>query len=246
MKRTSDCRHGSLARHPTAGFTLVELLTVIAVIAILASLLVPSVAASRERGRVAYCANNLGQIGKALAMYADANKDQLPRMRGTGTGTEFSWATRILEYLNNEPRVFFCPSDTLTAAGGTRRTYSANGCATLDGFGSEFLCPFSNKDETKPMRMGDLDYNQGDLILVAERPGIASANRGCMDNDWFATLNLCRWYTDPAESKQLPHQRSRSSNYLMASMAVKFMKWTDVQAKGETTKGNYFTLVTTP
>jgi prepilin-type N-terminal cleavage/methylation domain-containing protein len=59
-------------------FTLVELLVVIAIIAILVALLIPVLAAAKERGRRAQCVNNLKQAGIALQLYADEHGDQLP------------------------------------------------------------------------------------------------------------------------------------------------------------------------
>ena len=53
----------------TAGFTLVELLVVIAVIGILIALLMPAIQSARESARRAHCANNLKQIGVALSSY---------------------------------------------------------------------------------------------------------------------------------------------------------------------------------
>ena len=65
------------------GFTLVELVIVMAIIAILAGLLLSALARSKEKGRSTQCANNLRQWGMAYRMYADDNDDFLPR-RGQG------------------------------------------------------------------------------------------------------------------------------------------------------------------
>ena len=57
------------------GFSLVELLVVLAIVAILASLLLPALSNAKERGRRAVCLNNLSQISKACTMYALDNQD---------------------------------------------------------------------------------------------------------------------------------------------------------------------------
>ena len=53
------------------GFTLVELLIVIAIIMVLAGILFPVFAAAMERGRQASCLNNLRQLGIAMDLYCD-------------------------------------------------------------------------------------------------------------------------------------------------------------------------------
>ncbi len=69
------------------GFTLVELLVVIGIIALLISILLPSLNRARETANRVKCQSNLRQIGQAILLYCNDNKGPYPRTAYSGSGT---------------------------------------------------------------------------------------------------------------------------------------------------------------
>jgi prepilin-type N-terminal cleavage/methylation domain-containing protein/prepilin-type processing-associated H-X9-DG protein len=82
MCRTSASFARRSARR--AGFTLVELLVVIGIIALLISILMPALSKARKQALNANCMSNLRSIGQALQIYAAENKGKMPAHKGGG------------------------------------------------------------------------------------------------------------------------------------------------------------------
>jgi len=108
-------------------FTLMELLVVISIIAILASLLLPVLSAAKKRAGQAQCINNLKQLGLGMQMYIDDNRDTFPGMASQHSGFQASdwiyWRTTstnppvqqspiVVAMANASPKLFRCPLDT--------------------------------------------------------------------------------------------------------------------------------------
>ena len=97
-------------RRDSGGFTLVQLLIVIAVIALIIAMLVPAVLRARVHGNLVLCADHLRQIGRGLDQYASLNHGFLP-LAATVNGPQ----TELLHSLAasgcvGEPRNYYCPA----------------------------------------------------------------------------------------------------------------------------------------
>ena len=110
-RRRADRRRADRRR---AGFTLVELLVVVGIIALLIGLLLPALGKAREQSRRTNCLANLRTIGQGLYMYANAHRDRLPNGNPRGVWVDFNGANQVMVAFAadlSSPTVFHCPAD---------------------------------------------------------------------------------------------------------------------------------------
>jgi len=128
-------------------FTLVELLVVLAIIALLAALLLPTLGRAKESARATVCLSNLHQTGIALQIYASDNNNKLPVMRDVSTDpavaatNAFPAIQKVLAAQLGNTNVLRCPSDWPQFFERTGSSYSWN--SLLNGEDADHLMVFN-------------------------------------------------------------------------------------------------------
>lgn len=105
------------------GFTLIEILVAIAIVAVLAGVGVPAYQRIVQSSRAAACVSNLRQLGTALNLYLGEHNMTMPTLKAgrTTLADDGPVIDNTLNAYASNPRVFACPSDTagLAAKSGT-------------------------------------------------------------------------------------------------------------------------------
>ena len=205
----------TISRQKIQGFTLLELLTVVAIIAVLCSILIPALHGVRFSAQQAGCASNMRQIGSALLLYAAANDNKLPETSHTAAFGQ-SWIYTLSEYLGDCDEVRICPADPKGDgrfdAGGT--SYILNSFLFVPQIG-----PFGQPmgEPTNNLLLIENPTETPMAFIIADSQGIGDANDHTHSSRWSSWSAVVR---DISPGRfgggNSPMRALGSSNYLFA------------------------------
>ncbi|HEX8833141.1 MAG TPA: DUF1559 domain-containing protein [Abditibacteriaceae bacterium] len=199
-----------------AAFTLIELLIVIAIIAILASILFPVFARARENARRATCQTNLKNIGLAVIQYSQDYDETLPSHDSNQAGQANSYDTTLSPYIgaiasrNGTARmnIWTCPSEAFSYRGTSKdktpRSYvlvrnanagAANtptGCDVSNPARAVGTCGAGWGKDTRGRRLAQIEAPAGTFYLAEKHntaTQIGSTSGHVIDYPLYSTLS---------------------------------------------------------
>lgn len=189
-------------------FTLIELLTVIAIVGVLAGLLVPVVGAARNKARATECLSDLRQIGAAAQLYTHEHKGLLPSIshQRDENGESLSWTRTLRDYLGPD-FIGRCPAWPEHPA---RVTYGWNDLlVTADGRG----LPFTQcRTPSATLLLAELAPDQ-----TAEHLHFSGAARSITPGYFRSLINV--------------QAHGAAANYLFVDGHARSLSWADAQTR---------------
>lgn len=225
MRPPSKCNEGKLAHR---GFTLVEIMVAVVLVAFLALIGMSVARGVKERANQAACANNLRQIGVALETYAQDNGTYPETTHSADEGR--AWVAALETYLGDYDKVRICPADPKKkerlAAEGT--SYILNSYVFVpktDPFGRPM-----GKQLNRPQNLPNPTRTML-AFCCSDSVGVAPGNDHTHSERWSSWAAVTR---DIAPDR---HGGNRS-NYLFADGRVEV--WREDEARSRIESGNNF------
>lgn len=175
-------------RMRSAAFTLIELLIVIAIIAILGALLLPALAMAKQKGQQSVCLSNLKQIGMAFGMYLNDNNDHFfdqrplksslpggyrPWTSWPPSDPRAGWAASTFQTVLPNFDVWSCPAAVNSTTGNAIQSAQATSNATNAVICRYWAWRFDRIDDLSAATMLEDFWTKSETLAIAD---LQSAN----------------------------------------------------------------------
>lgn len=201
--RTSRSYRNAAACPQRQAFTLVELLVVIGIIAVLISILLPSLSAAREAAQAVQCASNLRQIAMAHVMYQNDYDGWCLVLMYPGDSSSNRWYKMLYSqgYLPSQ-NVFICPSEPQGKYGDSTLTYGLNSTLTGNSLNR-------NDSQSPPVKASQVMQKRNGPQCIVFSESLPDIYSPLMTNRNMAArvnpTNHIVWPKDPIRPGGAPH-----------------------------------------
>jgi prepilin-type N-terminal cleavage/methylation domain-containing protein/prepilin-type processing-associated H-X9-DG protein len=216
MKRQNRAAANQSGR--AAGFSLVELLVVMAIIAILMAMLMPAISRAKSKANQTSCLNNMRQLDLAAMMYASDHEEEYPARRLPTN----AWPHKLKPYYVSW-QIIACPSDRFGIAGLFANDINPKRSYLINGFNDYFKVNLSPSDYkavqqwrfAHGMKVAAISRPSDTILFGEKRSGSRHVH---MDTDQGKRGN---------DFEEIDHKRhGQGSNFSFVDGSVRFIKST--------------------